>query len=162
MDRTLFPPHRGEVSRRDEGGSDTLAFPVPPPRLRRYSPLIEGGESAAALVSALLLATPALTQPVGDPVRGKQVFETMCTMCHAEDGDGQGPSLNGVVGRKAGTGPNFAYTDAIKASNLTWTPATLDTFLQGPMEMVPGTAMPQTVPDPAQRADVIAYLATMK
>jgi cytochrome c len=108
------------------------------------------------------LATSTLAQPVGDPVRGKQVFETMCTMCHADDGDGQGPSLNGVVGRKAGTGPNFAYTDALKASNLTWTPAALDTFLQGPMQMVPGTAMPQTVPDAAQRADVIAYLATLK
>jgi cytochrome c len=113
-------------------------------------------------LALILIAAPALAQPAGDPTRGKEAFETLCTMCHAEDGDGQGPSLNGVVGRKAASAPGFAYTDALKKSGLTWTPATLDPFLTDPMKMVPGTAMPQSVPDAAQRADVIAYLATLK
>jgi cytochrome c len=67
-----------------------------------------------------------------------------------------------VVGRKAATAPGFPYTDALKASGLTWTPDTLDKLLQDPMKFVPGTAMPQSVPDPVQRADVIAYLETLK
>jgi len=115
-----------------------------------------------AILALLLFAAPAIAQPVGDPVRGQQGFETLCTMCHATDGDGQGPPLAGVVGRKAATAPGFAYTDALKASGLTWTPAMLDKFLVDPMKFVPGTAMPQSVPDPGQRADIIAYLATLK
>ncbi len=83
-------------------------------------------------------------------------------MCHPADGVGQGPSLKGVVGRKAASAPGFPYTDALKKSGLTWTPASLSKFLIAPMNMVPGTAMPMQVPDAGERADLIAYLATQK
>jgi cytochrome c len=75
---------------------------------------------------------------------------------------GQGPSLRGVVGRKAGSLAGFPYTDAMKGAGFVWTPETLDTYLQGPRALVPGTAMIQTVPDPQERADVIAFLSQQK
>jgi glucose/arabinose dehydrogenase len=74
----------------------------------------------------------------------------------------QGPSLVGVVGRPAGWLPHFTYTQALKASGYTWDTKTLDHFLANPMMAVPGTTMPMPVPDPQSRADVIAYLSSLK
>jgi cytochrome c len=119
---------------------------------------------AAAAAAALALgALSALAQGLaGDPAKGKDVFEDRCGDCHVLDGVGQGPNLVGVIGRRAGSLPGYDYTDAIKASGLTWTPAELDRFLQGPKQLVPGTAMQVIVPDPAQRRDLIAYLASLR
>jgi len=113
---------------------------------------------------ALLAAftAPAAAQQTSDVAKGQAAFENRCTMCHGADSDGQGPKLAGVVGRKAGSAPGFPYSDALKASGLTWTAASLDTFLSGPGKLVPGTAMVVTVTDPAQRRDIIAYLASLK
>ena len=83
-------------------------------------------------------------------------------MCHIAGGGGQGPSLTGVVGRPAGSAPGFAYTPALKASGLTWTPANLDRFLVNPAALVPGTAMVVRINDAAQRAALIRFLATQK
>ena len=99
--------------------------------------------------------------PAGDPAKGKAVFDEQCTGCHALKENYQGPLLAGVVGRKAGSVPGADYTDAIKASGVTWTPDKLDQFLTDPGKMVPGTAMPISVADPAERRDLIAYLATV-
>ena len=88
-----------------------------------------------------------------------------CAACHSvEPGmNGVGPSLVGVAGRKAGSVPGFAYSDANKASGLTWDEKTLDTYLTNPMKMVPGTKMTFAgLPDPAQRKAVIDYLKTLK
>ena len=59
-------------------------------------------------------------------------------------------------------GTGYAYTPAMKASGVVWTPAELDRFLQGPRKLIPGTAMSVTVNDPVQRRDLIAYLGTLK
>ena len=56
----------------------------------------------------------------------------------------------------------FAYSPALKASTLVWTTANLDQFLADPAKTVPGTAMPIKVPDAAQRAALISYLATTR
>jgi cytochrome c len=90
------------------------------------------------------------------------VFDDHCSECHAPEAAGQGPSLRGVVGRRAASLPDYDYTAALKASGLTWTPANLDRFLSGPKALVPGTAMSAMVADPTQRGDLIAYLATLK
>jgi cytochrome c len=71
------------------------------------------------------------------------------------------PNLYGVVGRKAAS-TAFGYSAALKASGLTWDPATLDRFLTSPMKLVPGTRMLIPVSDPKQRADLIAYLGSLK
>jgi cytochrome c len=109
-----------------------------------------------------LLADGALAQPPGNPAKGADVFNDRCASCHVLGGTAQGPNLVGVVGRRAGADAGYPYSDPLKASGLTWTPATLDRFLQDPQKLVPGTAMQAMVPTEAERRDLIAYLATAK
>lgn len=88
-----------------------------------------------------------------------------CASCHsAEPGKhGIGPSLHGVYGTKAGEIPGYAFSEKLKASGLTWDDATLDQWLAGPIKMVPGTKMSYAgMSDPAKRAEIIAYLKTLK
>jgi cytochrome c len=96
----------------------------------------------------------------GDPARGEKRFEE-CATCHTvERGvNNVGPSLNGVIGRKAGEIADFRYSPAMKKSGLTWTPQTLDTFIADPQKEVPGNRMPFAgMPEAGDRADLIAYL----
>jgi cytochrome c len=117
--------------------------------------------AAAAVVPALCAAGH---KP--DIENGKATFTIMCGVCHSVQPTGgphEGPNLLGVVGRKAATEPEFTrYSPALKASKLTWNKKTLDKFLQNPMAKVPGTLMPMQIPDDKTRADVVAYLATLK
>jgi cytochrome c len=117
---------------------------------------------AAALVGPALCA--AGSKP--DIENGKATFNTMCGVCHSTQKTGgpiEGPNLIGVVGRKAGSQPEFTkYSQALKASKLTWSKKTLDKFLVNPGEKVPGTFMPMQIPDDKTRADVVAYLASLK
>ncbi len=121
---------------------------------------------AVMFAAGLLAAGAAPAYAAGDAVHGKALFQERCGLCHqgaADDGDGgQGPDLRGVVGRKAGVDPGFGYSPALKGSKLSWTPETLDTFLTAPSKMVPGTAMPVSTANLKDRADLIAYLATLK
>lgn len=111
---------------------------------------------AAALAG---MATSAVAAPTG-----QQLFEQRCTVCHSlRPAPGKmGPPLAGVAGRKAGTAPGFAYSAAMKASGITWTPAELDAFIKAPGKKVPGTKMLLGAPDDAQRAAVIEYLTSVK
>jgi len=119
------------------------------------------------LVAAAILA-PAMcaAEVTPDIANGKATFNVMCNVCHSVQttgGPGEGPNLIGLVGRPAGSQPAFTkYSEALKASGLTWTTENLDRFLVSPMAMVPGTFMPMLIPDDKTRADVIAYLATLK
>jgi len=115
--------------------------------------------AAAAIITAA--APPCGAQSAGDATKGAAVFEEWCSYCHLPAGGGQGPSLAGVVGRKAASLAGFNYSQALGSSGLTWTPANLDRFLAGPAKLVPGTAMQVALPDAAKRADLIAYLATL-
>ena len=74
----------------------------------------------------------------------------------------RGPSLAGIVGRKSGTTVGYKYSAAMTAANLTWDDATLDKFLTGPRQLVPGTRMSVSVPASADRQNLIAYLNTLK
>jgi cytochrome c2 len=121
-------------------------------------------------LSWVVSATMATAQnnPTGNAARGDQFFQTSCALCHSATlGSGntvvikQGPTLVGVMGRKAGTSPHFGFTQALKDSGLVWNAATLDQYLTNPTTAVPGTSMPGTVPDASDRADAIAYLATL-
>jgi cytochrome c len=115
----------------------------------------------ALALAASLAPAPALAQST-DAAKGADVYDDRCGSCHVIGGVGQGPSLAGVVGRKAGAAPGFAYTEALKRSGLVWTPANLDRWLTGPTKVVPGTAMNVEVPSAAERRELIAYLATLK
>ena len=97
----------------------------------------------------------------GDAKKGEADFIT-CKTCHAiEAGVNKiGPSLHGVVGRKAGIIPGYTYSADNKNSGLTWTEEKLFQYLEGPQRIVPGTKMSFAgwPTDPQKRADVIAYL----
>lgn len=97
----------------------------------------------------------------GDAKKGEADFIT-CKTCHAiEAGVNKiGPSLHGVVGRKAGIIPGFVYSTANKNSGITWTEDKLFQYLENPQRVVPGTKMSFAgwPTDPQKRADVIAYL----
>lgn len=121
---------------------------------------------AAGLVSANVSAQE---MPAGDAARGQAYFQISCAVCHspALGPDNtviikQGPSLVGVVGRAAGSSLHFNYTKAMRESGLTWDAETLNRFLTAPMTVMPGTMMPMPVPDATNRANVIAYLSTLK
>jgi cytochrome c len=117
----------------------------------------------AALAAGWALAAGAASAQTAEMARGAEVYDDRCSSCHVLDGSvGQGPSLRGVMGRKAGTVSGFAYTPALKASGVTWTPATLDRWLTGPQKLVPGTAMTAVVPDARERSDLLAYLAALR
>lgn len=88
-----------------------------------------------------------------------------CVACHSVKAgvNGVGPSLFGVVGRKAGFLPGYTYSDALKTWGKTLDEAELDKWLTAPMQDVPGTKMVfPGMPDAAKRKEVIGYLATLK
>lgn len=115
---------------------------------------------AISLFAAVAMtAFPAAAQ---DVAKGKRAFAA-CATCHTGDPDGPGPDLTGVVGRRAGSVPDFRYSPAMKQSGILWTPATLKAFLQHPQTVVRGNRMPfGGVASPADAADIAAYLATLK
>ena len=116
---------------------------------------------AGVLIGAIALLGAANTaRAEGDAARGEKRFEE-CATCHTlERGvNNVGPSLNGVLGRKAGEIADFRYSPALKKSGITWTPQALDAFIADPQKDVPGNRMPFAgMPDAGDRADLIAYL----
>jgi cytochrome c oxidase assembly protein Cox11 len=96
-----------------------------------------------------------------DPARGGRLFATMCAACHEPERNKVGPALAGVIGRRAGSAPDFTYSPALARSRLVWDPATLDQWLTDPPTLVPGAVMPYRVSDPGQRRDIVAYLQTL-
>src|ERR1700729_3166561 len=118
---------------------------------------------SAIVLTALVCATPAFGT---DANAGKNYFHQQCALCHSaqpgDNGGAQGPNLDGVVGRHAASDPQFGYTKALQASNLTWDPATLDRFLKSPTTVVPGSAMVIAIPKDDDRANVIAYFQAVK
>jgi cytochrome c len=73
-----------------------------------------------------------------------------------------GPRHCGVVGRRAGSVTDYAYSAALKQSAITWDDATLDRWLSNPSALVPGTKMFFKIDDAQARADIIAYLNAQK
>jgi cytochrome c len=117
-------------------------------------------QGLALLVAAVSAAAWADgTTLKGDPEHGKTLYGG-CMGCHSLDDNDVGPRHRGVVGRKAGSVPDYAYSQALQASGIVWDPASLDRWLTDPQKLVPGAKMFFSVPDAQSRADIIAYLAT--
>lgn len=89
-----------------------------------------------------------------------------CNACHSTAkgaANGVGPNLFGVVGAAAGKRPGYAYSPAMKGSNIRWGPAKLDAYLADPKAVVPGTKMMiPGIKDAAKRSEIISYLETLK
>lgn len=96
----------------------------------------------------------------GTAAAGKIVF-AQCRTCHVTDPgvNKTGPSLAGIIGRKAGSVPGFTYSPANLNSGITWTKEKLFQYLEKPQRVIPKTKMIYAgLPDAQKRADLIAYL----
>ena len=113
----------------------------------------------AAIALAALLAAPAGAASItGDPARGKEIYGR-CLACHALAYNRTGPKHCGLFGRRAGRVPGFDYSPAMAQSKIVWSEKTLDRFLATPTRFVPGTTLGYAgIPDPQERADLIAWL----
>ena len=103
-----------------------------------------------------------MTLPEGDAKKGAKIFKAKCAQCHTIEKGGvtkQGPNLNGVIGRDAGTSGGFTYSEAMKSSGITWSEAHLAQYLTNPKSYVPGNKMvfPGIKKD-QEKADLIAYI----
>ncbi len=118
---------------------------------------------SVAWLTALVLSVPVThaQAATGDAARGKALYQA-CTSCHSIDENDIGPKHRGVVGRPAGSLPDYAYSPALKASGLVWSTDNLDRWLTNPQALVPGTKMYFSLPDAQSRADLIAYLAQLR
>ena len=96
--------------------------------------------SALVIIASSAAASAALAQ---DAAAGKTAFNK-CLACHAIGEDAKnkvGPELNGLDGRKAGTVPDYNYSDANKNSGITWNEAQFKEYIKDPRAKVPGTKM---------------------
>lgn len=112
-------------------------------------------------------ADPAFYQRIAgaDVAAGERTFDRRCSTCHDAEKTGKhskGPLLWNVVGRKAGSSPGFAFSDAMRRSGHTWTLEALDYFLADTERAVPGRAMDFVgIADEKLRAELVAYLRTI-
>jgi cytochrome c len=116
-----------------------------------------------SLPAFTLLALAAVGAHAQDAAAGGMAFQ-QCAECHSPGGaDNAGPGLKGVFGRRAGAKDGFVYSPAMKKSAIVWDDKTLDAFLADPRAVVPGTTMAYAGDEDArERADLVAYLKTLK
>jgi cytochrome c len=155
--------------------AEPAAAPTPEPAAPAAAPAAEAPATDPNVVPAppAAAAGPATAQTIaldikdasgaamsGDTARGQTVFKK-CTQCHSpvEGKNGTGPSLYGIVGRPAGSIPNFRYSEANKTSGITWTEQEMFVYLENPKKRIPKTIMAFAgLPKAQDRADLIAFL----
>lgn len=124
--------------------------------------------AVATTCLAIAFATAALAQfavPAAKPLTGEQQFARQCGTCHtvhAADGERQGPTLEGVYGRKAGSVKGYEYSPGFAKADWTWDESHLDAWLTNPQAVIPGAVMPYRQAKPEVRAAVIGYLKGLK
>jgi len=122
-----------------------------------------GKIAAASLIAVGMLSSQAFA--AGDPVKGAAVFKR-CAICHnveKDGGNGVGPNLFGIAGRKSATVDGFNYSAPMKGANIVWNDDNLAKWTAGPAKMIPGTKMAfGGIAQKSQIADVVAYLDTLK
>lgn len=132
---------------------------IPPLSMRRPARVL----AASVLVAGWLLASPLAR--AGDPTAGADVFKSECSECHSvkEGKNKKGPSLFGIVGRKAGSLGDYDYSDALHKTSWTWTADQLHSYLSQPAKQAnPGTKMKYDGLDNAKDLDnLISYLDTL-
>jgi cytochrome c len=114
---------------------------------------------ALGLVGGLTCLTCPLALAQDD---GQTAFNNSCRTCHTvKEGDNrQGPNLAGIVGRKAGSLPDYNYSSSMKQSGITWDETNLDQLIANPDQVVKGNSMKPYggITDAAQRKTIIEFL----
>jgi cytochrome c len=113
---------------------------------------------------AMIAAMPAVAAE--EESEGKVAFNNSCRTCHSfKEGDNRlGPTLHGIVGRKAGSIEGFSFSSAMKGSGITWDEANLSEFIANPDKVVHGNAMKPFggIADASERSKIVEYLKTLK
>ena len=117
---------------------------------------------AGAGALTLLLSAPAsLAQQPASEDAARQAFNNSCRTCHSvKEGDNRlGPNLSRIVGRKAGSLPNYNYSSSMKEAGFVWDQDKLTRFMVKPDEVVSGNKMqPYGGVSAEEAAKVVAYL----
>jgi cytochrome c len=115
--------------------------------------------SLLVIGAALAVSTAACA---ADSEHGKLLFQA-CAACHTDRPDAIGPSLKGIVGRKAAVLQDYRYSNPMKRANLIWDDANLRAYIADPQAKVPGNRMPfGGLQDAKNIDDIIAYLKTLR
>ena len=126
----------------------------------RYDALSQPGAVRARLVAQLNSAA----EPTAAGSEPPTAF-AICSACHTvskDGGNGVGPNLRGIVGRRAGTAEGFTYSPAMRSAGLTWTPELIDKYLTAPAVLVPGNFMAIAgISDVGDRKAIVDYLSTL-
>jgi cytochrome c len=132
------------------------------PVRRRNRIFLIGALSAVAYLLPSPSALPQASQGTED-ASGQQAFNNACRTCHmVREGDNRlGPNLHGIVGRKAGWLPDYAFSSAMKEAGFIWDEEKLDRFIANPDEVVPGNSMKPYggLASSDDRKKIIAFLA---
>ncbi len=123
-----------------------------------------GGVTLAALLP-LATANAQMAVPEAAAPDGAKLFKNQCSTCHtvhATDPKRQGPTLEGIVGRKAGAVAAFHYSPGFAKADWNWDEAHLDPWLTSPQAVIPGAIMPYHQAKPEVRAAIIGYLKELK
>jgi len=120
---------------------------------------------ALSLAAVMAISADALGQdaaPKSAAADSQLTFNNVCRTCHTlKEGDNRlGPNLHNIIGRKAGSVPDYGYSSAMKDGDLTWDKATLDRFIANPDQVVPGNKMKPYggLTSAEERAKIIAFL----
>jgi cytochrome c len=118
--------------------------------------------SVAALMAISADALGQNTAAKSAAADSQLAFNNVCRTCHTlKEGDNRlGPNLHNIIGRKAGSVPDYAYSSAMKDADLTWDRATLDRFIANPDQVVPGNKMKPYggLTSAEERSKIIAFL----
>ena len=109
----------------------------------------------------LMLVLAIGSAEAADAAHGQELHLMLCSGCHGVDYNSVGPTHGGVFGRKAGSVPDYEYSPGLTQARLVWDESNLDKWLTNPESVIPGQKMNFSVPDAADRADIIAYLKTL-
>ena len=115
----------------------------------------------ASLAVVMVVAGPALAG--GDAAAGEAYFKKKCKGCHPIEAGrkGAGPNLAGIMGRQVAS-TDFSRYLGLKDMDFVWDADSIDKFLTDPGDFVGGKSMAVKVKEEDDRADLIAYMATLK
>ncbi|MGE6360985.1 c-type cytochrome [Psychrobacter glacincola] len=129
--------------------------------------------AAVLLLSACGENTPpdhraAVTLPFyteGDADNGAIIYQDACGQCHQLNAglNKKGPQLMNIYGAPAAELEDYTYSDGLKKSGWVWDAQTLDPYIaDAEKAMLDSKMLSNPMPDAQERADVIAYLSTLR
>ena len=117
--------------------------------------------AVAAVLFCMVPVRAQMALPEAAAPDGAKLFKDQCATCHtvpASDPKRQGPTLEGIVGRRAGAVADFHYSPGFAKADWSWDEAHLDPWLANPQAVIPGAIMPYRQAKPDVRMAIIAYL----